>query len=531
MSIDEVVRLLPSLDKERLAQVLSYVQQCTVLTQKNGVDSLSRLPFEAVSRVGQFLAPSDLRSFGQVCRTLRLGSRFAWECAGSELYDGLSVDGCLFSDSSLRTVDWRERARAFGESVGFLSSDLLLIQNGTVAGSAWPYGRRYCLAPLGRSMSFTCPTGFGVSAFKADKSLAGGTFVHMRMSLRFSPDAVRAVVGLIDGRHGAGSKSSDRELACDRGLSADQWGISFGPLTGVVSSRGRYFDKFHTYRARHGLKDYLEMAQHGKVTVDVGIYIHQGLVAFYRLPESDYVDWECTGFICSLDPRTQSIVYPALMFSNIGKHDMVEAAVLNVTNKPPYFPHVNALANQESYWTKFERELISDNSPTVSSNVSDISMGGVGFSTDTSTTRSADMGSSRDNGRPTVTSYQPSTVFGANALDVGEALERLRNRPTPRIREPIPRSEARRATIGSSSRVAPGFGHAGYRRELGQTAHRLSRPADVSHMIPRLHSPPRDGTLSGDRVYRTTRRQSDSTSATTAAARNTSGAVYRCIRL
>jgi len=188
----------------------------------------------------------------------------------------------------------------------------------------------------------------------------------MTVSVKFSPEAVRSVIGLIQAPLIPGHEQS---LECDRGLSKKYWGLAFGPLTGVVSTHGRYFDDFSTYRARHGLRDYLTCALSGPVSVKVGIYINDGQIAFYRLPESDYFDYECTGYVYDCSTATDmtylqldacnntSQVLPCVMLSHIGHHDHISISIEKISTEPPYMPHSNTIALNPSNWSLFADDV------------------------------------------------------------------------------------------------------------------------------------------------------------------------------
>lgn len=337
--------LISDLDESSLTLLKPHLERSLLILNWRKVDMSGVFPDDAILSVASFLEVRDLVGW-QSCNSGMLNIiDHMWRDIGISMFPNVYVDGRRFdgvpvSDDSC--TSWYARYLLFHRSMRICMRD-------NVTSLVGPRRVVTCV-PSPLRISCTIPSKFSVS-------LHGSTYIEMTVGIKFSPDAVRSVIGLIDVPVvPLGSNGMD----CDRGLSRKHWGLAFGPLTGVVSTQGRYFDNFRTYRARHGLKDYLSMALWELIEVRVGIFIHEGKVAFYRLPENDYCDWECTGFVYDcLDTIVHkelllvSQVYPSLMFSNIGREDTISVSVDRISTSPPYYPHTNTLGLNFNSWSWF----------------------------------------------------------------------------------------------------------------------------------------------------------------------------------
>jgi hypothetical protein len=337
----EMLEVIQSLDEARIAVVHRAMMGAVLKLQWEGQDLSGVFPDDAIRSVASFLGTRDLCTWQSCSRSMKSTLDFEWRRVGLEAFPNMYLEGKQFLDYP--SSSW------FEKYITFMRSKRISKRRGTT--TLQPSGAVVTYITLPGRISCTIPSKFSIS-------LHGSTYVEMTVNIKFSPDAVRSVVGLIDIPHYL--PHSAASLDCDRGLSRKYWGLAFGPLTGVVSSRGKYFDNFRTYRARHGLRDYLTLALHELVTVRVGIFIHNGKVAFYRLPEHDYCDWECTGFIYDcFDTASHpslllvSQVFPALMLSSIGQDDHIGVSIDKLSSTPPYFPHSNSMGLNFSTWSSF----------------------------------------------------------------------------------------------------------------------------------------------------------------------------------
>ena len=340
---NELVGTISSMSFDDLISLQQCVRLQGIVQALRGKDVSRFLPGDAVTSIGTFLTASDLSAFQSCNRALRREMDIRWRDIGRQKFSGIRVGGHAFDDTDCYT-NWYRRYIEFSTALSLFpwSGVLESVSSRTVRTAI----------PSNRFVSCTIPAMFSVST-------SASTFVEMTVSVKFSPDAVRSVIGLIE----SPAANSPESLLCDRGLSQKHWGLAFGPLTGVVSTRGRYFDEFHTYRARHGLTDYLERAAQEQVTVRVAILVDNHRVAFFRLPETDYADWECTGFV--YETRLAELS-PCLMFSHIGNRDSVSVTINRVGGSPPFVPHINARALEWSNWKAFREEdtqAVPPNSP------------------------------------------------------------------------------------------------------------------------------------------------------------------------
>lgn len=329
----ELIERIAHMSVKELESFRQSVRLSTICSNLCEVDACATLPDDTITLIGGFLTSKDLHIWQLCCRTIFRASDSMWQKFGSNRFRNIVVSGESFEEVDERS-SWFERYTLFARCLQIVPRE------GVVSSLD---SRTVVLAiNLYRKVSCTLPARFSVSS-------EGTTFVRMTVGVKFSPEAVRSVIGLIEGP----IEDPCSSLCCDRGLSRKYWGLAFGPLTGVISCQGRYFDDFSTYRARHGLKDYLRLATEGLVTVQVGILVHKGKVAFFRLPERDYVDWECTGFVWALKHST---VFPSAMFSHLGSLDTVSICVNSVSEDPPYWPHINSQALNFEEWKSFAEE-------------------------------------------------------------------------------------------------------------------------------------------------------------------------------
>jgi hypothetical protein len=329
----EVVDTVKSMEEDDLLVFRQYIRLNSICRELKGVDLMNALPEDALLQVGSFLNARDVSNLQMGCKVLFQAFDSAWQVFGESKYSTILVEGKTFQGAS--GACWFDKYLSFAKSLRIAP------RKGVIERGRNLKDVKTCIR-LFRKVSCTLPTLFSVVT-------SGRTFIEMTVSVKFSPEAVRSVIGLIE----SPIKGDTESLKCDRALSRKHWGLAFGPLTGVVSSRGQYFDDFSTYRARHGLHDYLGRAMHEQVTLKVGIYIEEGKIAFYRLPEHDYPDWECTGFVFE---SAHVELYPCLMFSHIGHRDSIYLTVTDIRNTPPYMPHVNTKAVSRDNWSSFAEE-------------------------------------------------------------------------------------------------------------------------------------------------------------------------------
>ena len=324
------------MDEADLLPLRQYLRLSSIRSTWSDIDMSLALPEDAITSVGSFLNAKDLSSW-QTCNHEMFNSLDTnWYTLGMSSFENVKVDGRFFEERDVNCSSWFLRYTEFAKSLR------LCVRKGVMSLSG-PLEVSTCI-PMYKKVSCTIPAKFSISPF------GSRLFIQLTVSVKFSPDAVRSVIGLVDA---PGVGGWGKSLECDRGLSRSQWGLAFGPLTGVVSCMGRYFDDFSTYRARHGLKDYLATAMSETVHVQVGIFIENGKVAFYRLPESDYSDWECTGFVYQV-PDSQ--LYPAVMFSHIGHNDSICIKMNGIKHNPPFYPHTNTVALNWNGWNSFADE-------------------------------------------------------------------------------------------------------------------------------------------------------------------------------
>lgn len=355
----ELLDSIDMMDSKDLLPLREFLRMSSIRSTWSDVDASLALPEDAITSIGSFLGAKDLAAWQTCNETMLKALDSKWLTLGVRRFHSIRVHGRCFEEKG-DSGSWFSRYIEFSQALR------LCVREGVMKLCNKRYTVETCV-PMNKRVSCTIPAKFGIAT-------SGSTFVSMTVSVKFSPEAVRSVIGLIDlPLGGSGWRQS---LECDRGLSRKHWGLAFGPLSGVVSSMGRYFDDFRTYRARHGLKDYLATALNEPVAVRVGIFVDNGKVAFYRLPESDYSDWECTGFVydCSSgDHRGDNkTLLPSVMFSQIGHNDHVKVAIEGICDRPPFYPHTNSAAlHNWNGWNAFAEDGIETvmrpppNSPTV----------------------------------------------------------------------------------------------------------------------------------------------------------------------
>ena len=364
---EDLISTISDMDYEELSSLFQYVRCTSIRTEWNGVDISATIPEDAMYSIASFLDTKSLSNWQACNRNMMSSFDNAWKVRGSDKFRNILVGEEEFSQFDSAEATWFHRFLHYSRHMRISARDRVF-----KASSVNHHSVETCV-PLYQKVSCTVPSDFSIL-------LTGTTYVSMTMAVRFSPEAIRSVIGLIQAPIFPLPESS---LDCDRGLSRKYWGLAFGPLTGVVSSQGRYFDDFSTYRARHGLKDYLTKSLSETVEVKLGIFVHEGKIAFFRLPESDYPDWECTGFIydCLSDGGGSSArppsylnfvnapaLFPAVMFSHIGHRDFISISIDNISDKPPYWPHVNESAMDFNNWNSF----LPDDTTTFDTSVSQV---------------------------------------------------------------------------------------------------------------------------------------------------------------
>lgn len=354
----EMIECVASLQAQELNDLKQSLRLLKLRRENEEMDLSMLLGGDAIATIGSFLGARDMSILQNCNKHIRESLDSEWKAIGCSKFANIRVNDERFDHPD--EMMWYSRYSCFTRALrifptrGVLSSDL-------------GRGCASCI-PLFRKVSCTIPAMFSVVT-------SGKTFIEMTVSVRFSPEAVRSVIGIIESPLIGGLDS----LMCDRALSRKHWGLAFGPLTGVVSTGGKYFDDFTTYRARHGLHDYLSRAMEQTVTVKVGIFIDERRIAFYRLPETDYPDWESTGFVYKTDHKE---VLPCIMFSHIGHRDSISISIDRISERPPYFPHMNdrALADNTS-WNSFAESNLDDvlapppNSPMMMSRMDLVDVG------------------------------------------------------------------------------------------------------------------------------------------------------------
>ena len=348
---EDIISTISDMDYEELSTLFQYVRCSSIRIEWTGVDISATIPEDALYSIASFLDAKTLATWQASSSSMLRSFDVAWQTRGSDRFQNIMVEGEGFVSPQSTEASWFHRYVEFARRIRLSTKERVL-----AASTSNSRAVSTCI-PLYQKVTCTVPAEFSVA-------LKGTTYVTMSVSVRFSPEAIRSVVGLIQSPIYPLPSSS---LECDRGLSRKYWGLAFGPLTGVVSSQGRYFDDFSTYRARHGLKDYLTKALTETVSVKVGILIHEGRIAFYRLPESDYPDWECTGFVydcfANLSTPTSFLnfvdtpsLFPAVMFTHMGHRDHVLVSIDGISDRPPYWPHVNESAMDFENWNSFQPE-------------------------------------------------------------------------------------------------------------------------------------------------------------------------------
>jgi len=339
----EIIRSVDSLTEEELLTMRQSLRLSTLRRELQGVDIAHVLPGDTLSCIGSYLDASAVSRLQLTCKSLRESLEPVWRDLGASDFGSICIDGEPFKSRPIYS-SWHRRYVQFSKSLSIFPRRGILEQSGP---------RKVQTAiPVYKRVSCTLPAAFSIST-------SGRTFVEMTISVRFSPDAVRSVIGLIESPIQGGLES----LCCDRGLSRNHFALCMGPLSGVLSCRGRYFDDFSTYRARHSLHDYLARAMEDEVSMKVAIFIDNGKVAFYRLPvESDYADWECTGFVHNI-MSSMDQVHPCLIFSSIGGRDSISLKIDRISADPPYYPHTNEKALRQSSWTSFADESLDTVAP------------------------------------------------------------------------------------------------------------------------------------------------------------------------
>ncbi|KAF4665451.1 hypothetical protein FOL47_004608 [Perkinsus chesapeaki] len=435
----DVVSALPD---SSISGLLQRGRELVIGEEWRGVNCMDRLPSEVIYKIGLCLGFRSLSAMAQTSRRVCRILGPVWRETGLLLFDGFAIDGEVFDDPSLElfqtslsyTVDqqkdahrfWPIRCGQFMAAIAFEECPYLALRDG-IPSSVQLRGSEVIdvtaesledASPSQHlsveSCSFTCP-----SKFEIPTSHPRGIYLEYLVDLHFSPSATRAVIGVIDGSHKSTSPLSvlsstttaattmaasptpsgkfldDTFLAtrtskletCDFALETDpsMWAVAFGPLSAVLSSRGRYFDQFDTYTVagaedpsenKELLRDCLESALLDVVSVRVGIYLEQGKVAFFRRVDSvghsssmlpgDSSSYDCTGFIYQTR-EDQPFLRPALMCCNVnGDYDFVRTELTAVCNKPPYPPHDNIDAldfpNNWEYFAQPARDVVLDHS-------------------------------------------------------------------------------------------------------------------------------------------------------------------------
>jgi hypothetical protein len=296
--------------------------------KKNRRLRLHDLPSEMLVRIGNFLDVNSLNQFSSIFSSGRNLSD-CFRDRGLQLFEGLVVDGKNFQQAVATTGE------AFLEFQKFQTSLIFgvhpIIEN---------LHQRLIRVnvPANEVVSFTLPMGFGVTS---DTSL----FLEFHAELHFGPDIIRSVIGVVE-------DLEDMEM--DKAMSEKVFGLAYGPLSSILSSKGKYFDKVEAYITGPYIRDYLDQATQETVGLRLGIYFMKGQVAFYRQGEEDG-DWECTGFVYKTE---KPVLYPCFMFSKVTDQERLSFEFKAISQEPPFTPHANKAAFESENWLPFEDETV-----------------------------------------------------------------------------------------------------------------------------------------------------------------------------
>jgi hypothetical protein len=319
-----LLQVISDLDDLQIQKLTYYAESVISGKQVVSLDHISKLPVETVNMIAQYLPHRDFSSFSQTSAYISECLSSTWLSQGLETYSGIIVNGLSFQETVYSGVDPKKAFHQFEASWGFTQSPLCNCPKPYLLESAVPEG----------IASFTVPLNFGISSTCT-------CFLDFSAEVHFGIDVIRSVIGVVD---------SLDHLNCDRALSPNHWGLAFGPLSGIVSSQGRYFDRYNTFNTGPFIRDFLQTAMLDTVGIRVGIFFNQGEVSFYRLPE-EKGEWECTGVV---HKSTQKVLYPAVMFWQLSPAESVSFKLEGIHDLPPYPPHDNLEAQDLANWTEFD---------------------------------------------------------------------------------------------------------------------------------------------------------------------------------
>ena len=311
---------------EQIQTLFHYARHLFVDPRQSKRKSILSLGPDLIHILTEYLTPRDLRSLSETSNGIRDCVQRGWMQLGLVHFDGILIHGMSFTEIVAQGVSPHDAFNLFESSWGFQPSEMCNQPIPSILQSA----------VTGRMACFTVPTLFGVSP-------SARLFIDITAEMHFGPDVVRSVVGVVD---------SLDPIDCDRALSFDHWGLAFGPLSGIISSRGKYFDRYDTFNTGPFIRDFLAAAMVDTVGIRIGIFFDRGSVSFYRLPE-EKANWECTGVVYKARPD-QKVLYPAVMFWRLSPSESVTFKLEGLHDNPPFEPHDNFLSQDMGNWANFD---------------------------------------------------------------------------------------------------------------------------------------------------------------------------------
>ena len=326
---NKIARLLErasALDQDSLSRLVNFADLQAIRRSNANHDVTSSFSRDVLCRVGQFLEPADLRSYAASSPVLRDATSKIWIDRGERVFNGILVGGQTFSEALRCSASPEVVYQRFRDSWGFMPN-------------------KFCTNPRPDTLrvrvqedlhNFTVPLAFSIST-------SASIFLDIAAEMRFGPDMVRSVIGFLE---------DIGDLECDRGLSTDSWGMAFGPLSGIISSNGLFFDRLHTYVTGPYMRDFLQAVAVDTIGVRVGMFFDQGKVSFFRHTEEGS-DWECTGVVYECKKGTKHLI-PSVMFARVSPAEDIKFQLRGIYDKAPFAPHINREALDSDAWLPFE---------------------------------------------------------------------------------------------------------------------------------------------------------------------------------
>ena len=325
-----LIEMIENGDDETIKALSHYVDHLMLDTRDSKSYGISNLSEDILNIIGGFLNPRDLRYLAESSACMRDCMSNVWIDRGRLFFDGILIYGMTFMDVVAQGVSPHDAFVLFESSWGFQPNEMCNQPIPSILQSSVNTGMACC----------TITTLFGVST-------SARLFIDITAEMHFGPDVVRSVIGVVD---------SLDHIDCDRALSINHWGLAFGPLSGIISSRGQYFDRYETFNTGPFIRDFLTAAMMDTVGIRVGIFFDHGSVSFYRLPE-EKAEWECTGVVYKARPD-QKVLYPAVMFWRLSPAESVTFKLEGLHNNPPFEPHDNSFAQDMTNWRPFDEAQV-----------------------------------------------------------------------------------------------------------------------------------------------------------------------------